>query len=80
MQLEFHYLYIIYRNYNNFLNIMKYLCATTCVTKRLYTIICIFVQHVVNYVYAKPECEFSSIFCRISLSFMVILFFILTNW
>ena len=41
-------------NEKTFLNIIKYLCATTCVTKRFYTIICIFVQHVVNYVYAKP--------------------------
>ena len=53
MQLEFHYLYII-NIYIYIFNIIKFICATTCVTKRFYTIICIFVQHVVNYVYAKP--------------------------
>ena len=51
MQFEFYYLYIIFRN--TIFYRIKYVCATTWVTKKFYTIIVIFVSHVVNFVYAK---------------------------
>ena len=82
MQLEFYYLHIIiYRK--SIFNKRISTCDHMCDKSFFYTIIMYILSHMLLSTYMlTPECEcdYSSFFCRIRLSFMVIQFFILTNW